>query len=232
MPEQVEELEYSGTYSDEQPLDQLVQIALADGQFILNFFSSANGWYNWVDLSWRLYVYKICPTTLFCSMHFLYTMTVIYNATNISSKTTCFYQIPVILQYIFSYCFISLSSYISLCLPPGLIFRFFHYDSIYQHERGGYGTFNPAVSILCQWAWENIIPIQPSLMLTLWTVSTNSATPYEALVAHGIHVRVTNICVQYGKAYIYWHMPEFLWKSCTFCALMWSHLYNGYKYSI
>lgn len=81
-------------------------------------FSSANGWYNWVDLSWGLYVYKICPTTLFCSMHFLlYTMTVIYNATNISSKTTCFYQIPVILQYIFSYSFISLSSYISLCLP-------------------------------------------------------------------------------------------------------------------
>lgn len=38
MPEQVEELEYSGTYSDKQPLDQLVQIALADGQFILNFF--------------------------------------------------------------------------------------------------------------------------------------------------------------------------------------------------
>lgn len=87
---------------------------------------------------------------------------------------------------------------------------------------------------VCQWAWENIIAVLPFLMLTLWTVSTISASPYKALIAHGIHVRITNICVLYecGKAYIYWQMPEFVWKSCTFCALKWSHLYSGYKYSI
>lgn len=44
MPEHVEELEYSKTYLAEQPLlDQLRQIAMPDGQFLLNFFPLANG---------------------------------------------------------------------------------------------------------------------------------------------------------------------------------------------